>query len=46
MTDVPESVLNGFLAENFAFLQVIDAYPKQKLSLGFLDDKFFIAFII
>lgn len=39
MIDIQESTLNGFLAENFAFLQVLDAYPKSNLALGYLDLK-------
>lgn len=38
---IPESEWKGYVAENFAFLQIMDAYPKEMASplstLGYLD---------
>jgi hypothetical protein len=39
MLYIQESTLKGYLAENFAFLQILDAYPKDevKKTIGVLE---------
>lgn len=36
-SNIPESVLNGYLAENFAFLQIAEAFPVMIPTIGYLD---------